>query len=432
MFKEFGRKLNFIVLGLIVLVILIGNNSYEYISDSTLQIDSGDTAWMIVSCALVLLMTPGLAFFYGGMVNIKSIISTMFQSFVALGVVSVVWVFIGFSLAFGDSLYGIIGNPFTFMNFKNVTLNPNINFGSTIPFLLFALFQLKFAIITPAIISGSFAERIRFRSYILFMLLFTIFIYSPLAHMTWHPEGLFRSWGVLDFAGGTVVHMSAGLAAFIGAIFLGQRKKIIEKPANIPFVILGTGMLWFGWFGFNAGSALGANYDAVVAFANTSLASATSMITWIFYDRFSNRKMSSIGACIGAIVGLVAITPAAGFVTLGQSIFIGFIAAIISNIAVKINKKSKVDDTLDVFATHGIGGIVGMILTAVFANEVGLIHGETTTFMYHIITIIITVVFTLLMSYLLFKLVDIVIPLRVREDQEERGLDASQHGELYN
>jgi len=432
MFKEFGRKLNFIVLVLIVLVILIGNNSYDYITDSTLLIDSGDTAWMIVSCALVLLMTPGLAFFYGGMVNIKSIISTMFQSFVALGVVSVVWVFIGFSLAFGDSLYGIIGNPFTYMNFKNVTLNPNIDFGSTIPFLLFALFQLKFAIITPAIISGSFAERIRFRSYILFMLLFTIFIYSPLAHMTWHPDGLFRSWGVLDFAGGTVVHMSAGLAAFIGAIFLGQRKKIIEKPANIPFVILGTGMLWFGWFGFNAGSALGANFDAVVAFANTSLASATSMITWIFYDRFSNRKMSSIGACIGAIVGLVAITPAAGFVTLGQSIFIGFIAAIISNIAVKINKKSKVDDTLDVFATHGIGGIVGMILTAVFANEVGLIYGETTTFMYHIITIVITVVFTLLMSYLLFKLVDLVIPLRVREDQEERGLDASQHGELYN
>ncbi|MDB9990603.1 ammonium transporter [Flavobacteriales bacterium] len=432
MFKEFGRKLNFIVLGLIVLVILIGNNRYDYTADSTLLIDSGDTAWMIVSCALVLLMTPGLAFFYGGMVNIKSIISTMFQSFVALGVVSVVWVFIGFSLAFGDSLYGIIGNPFTYMNFKNVTLNPNVNFGSTIPFLLFALFQLKFAIITPAIISGSFAERIRFRSYILFMLLFTIFIYSPLAHMTWHPDGLFRCWGVLDFAGGTVVHMSAGLAAFAGAIFLGQRKKIIEKPANIPFVILGTGMLWFGWFGFNAGSALGANYDAVVAFANTSLASATSMITWIFYDRFSNRKMSSVGACIGAIVGLVAITPAAGFVTLGQSIFIGFIAAIVSNIAVKLNKKSKVDDTLDVFATHGIGGVVGMILTAVFANEVGLIYGETTTFIYHIITIIITVVFTLLMSYLLFKLVDFVIPLRVREDQEERGLDASQHGELYN
>ena len=432
MFKEFGRKLNFLVLCLIVLVILIGNNNYDYIVDSTLLIDSGDTAWMIVSCALVLLMTPGLAFFYGGMVNIKSIISTMFQSFVSLGVVSVVWVFIGFSLAFGDSLYGIIGNPFTYMNFKNVTLNPNVNFGSTIPFLLFALFQLKFAIITPAIISGSFAERIRFRSYILFMLLFTIFIYSPLAHMTWHPDGLFRSWGVLDFAGGTVVHMSAGLAAFTGAIFLGQRKKIIEKPANIPFVILGTGMLWFGWFGFNAGSALGANFDAVVAFANTSLASATSMITWIFYDRFSNRKMSSVGACIGAIVGLVAITPAAGFVTLGQSIFVGFIAAIISNIAVKINKKSKVDDTLDVFATHGIGGIVGMILTSVFANEVGLIYGEKSTFIYHIITIIITVVFTLLMSYLLFKLVDLVIPLRVREDQEERGLDASQHGELYN
>ena len=432
MFKEIGRKLNFIILTIIVTAILFGNEAYHYKINSELKIDSGDTAWMIVSCALVLLMTPGLAFFYGGMVNIKSIISTMFQSFVALGVVSVVWVFIGFSLAFGESFYGIIGNPFTYLNFKDVTLNPNKDFGPTIPFLLFALFQLKFAIITPAIISGSFAERIRFRSYILFMFLFTIFIYSPLAHMTWHPDGLFRSWGVLDFAGGTVVHMSAGLAALTGAIFLGKRKKIIEKPANIPFVILGTGMLWFGWFGFNAGSALGANFDAVVAFANTSLASATSMITWIFYDRFTNKKMSSVGACIGAIVGLVAITPAAGFVTLGQSIFIGFIAAIVSNIAVKLNNKSKVDDTLDVFATHGIGGIVGMILTAVFAKNVGLIYGEFTTFMFHLLTIIITTVFTLLMSYILFKIVNFLLPLRVREDQEERGLDASQHGELYN
>ena len=387
---------------------------------------------MIVSCAFVLLMTPGLAFFYGGMVNIKNIISTMLQSFVALGVISVVWVLVGFSLAFGDSVYGIIGSPFTYFNFQNVTLAPHPDFGPTIPFLLFAFFQLKFAIITPAIISGSFAERIRFRSYILFMLLFTIFIYSPLAHMTWHPDGIFRKWGVLDFAGGTVVHMSAGLAALSGAIFLGKRKKIEEKPANIPFVILGTSLLWFGWFGFNSGSALGANLDAAIAFANTNLASATSMITWIFYDRFTNKKMSALGACIGAIVGLVAITPAAGFVTLGQSAFIGFTASIISNIAIGITKKSNIDDTLDVFPSHGVGGIVGMVLTAVFASNVGLIYGDSTVFFYHLITILITIVFTLLLSYLLLKIVDSVIPLRVREDQEERGLDASQHGELYN
>ena len=224
--KEIGSKLNFIVLFIVVLIILFGNNPYEISESKELLLDSGDTAWMIVSCAFVLLMTPGLAFFYGGMVNIKNIISTMLQSFVALGVISVVWVLVGFSLAFGESFYGIIGNPTTYFNFQNVTLSPHPDFGPTIPFLLFAFFQLKFAIITPAIISGSFAERIRFRSYILFMLLFTIFIYSPLAHMTWHPDGVFRKWGVLDFAGGTVVHMSAGLAALSGAIFLGKRKKL--------------------------------------------------------------------------------------------------------------------------------------------------------------------------------------------------------------
>ena len=426
-----GSKLNFIVLLLVVLIILFGNSPYEVSENTEWIVDSGDTAWMIVSCAFVLLMTPGLAFFYGGMVNIKNIISTMLQSFVALGVISVVWVLVGFSLAFGDSYYGIIGDPTTYFNFQNVTLSPHPDFGSTIPFLLFAFFQLKFAIITPAIISGSFAERIRFRSYILFMLLFTIFIYSPLAHMTWHPEGIFRKWGVLDFAGGTVVHMSAGLAALSGAIFLGKRKKIEERPANIPFVILGTGLLWFGWFGFNSGSALGANFDAAIAFANTNLASATCMITWIFYDRFTNKKMSATGACIGAIVGLVAITPAAGFVNLGQSVFIGFVAAIVSNISIRLTKKTKIDDTLDVFPSHGVGGIVGMILTAVFANEVGLIYGHKETFLYHLLAIVIVTVFTLLMSYLLYKTVNFMMPLRVREDQEERGLDASQHGELF-
>lgn len=423
-----GRKLNFILLALLVGICLLFGTEYQVVS-TTGAIDSGDTAWMIVASAFVLLMTPGLAFFYGGMVSKKSVISTMLQSFVALGVISVLWVVVGFSLAFGDSFYGIIGNPATYFAFKNVSVTPNSDFAPTIPFLLFALFQLKFAIITPALITGSFAERIRFRSYILFMVLFSIFIYAPLAHMTWHPDGLLRNWGVLDFAGGTVVHMSAGIAALAGAMYLGKRKQEVEKPANIPFIILGTGLLWFGWFGFNAGSALGANTDAVIAFANTNLASAASMITWIFLDRFQNRKMSAIGACIGAIVGLVAITPAAGFVSIGESIFIGFIAAIVSNYAIRLHKRSKIDDTLDVFPSHGIGGIVGMILTAVFAKDVGLVYGETTTFVYHIIALIMVGLFCFFASLLLYKITDTFLSMRVREDQEFRGLDASQHGE---
>ena len=425
-----GKKLNFILLAIIILVSLIFGKPYVVDENLLSAIDTGDTAWLIVASAFVLLMTPGLAFFYGGMVNKRNMISTMLQSFVALGVVSVLWVVVGFSLAFGDSIGGIIGNPATYFNFNNVALTPNADFIASVPFLLFALFQLKFAIITPALITGSFAERVRFRSYILFIILFTLFIYTPLAHMTWHPDGLLRNWGVLDFAGGTVVHMSAGFAALAGAVFLGKRKNVSHQPANIPYVILGTGLLWFGWFGFNAGSAFGANADAVLAFANTNIASATAMITWLFYDRFQNRKMSAIGACIGAIVGLVAITPAAGFVTISQSMVIGFIAALISNFAISLkNNKTDIDDTLDVFPSHGVGGIVGMILTGVFATEVGLVYGKTQTFMYHMLALVIVGLFTFFGSLFLFWLTDKMIPIRVKEYQEEKGLDLSQHGE---
>lgn len=421
-----GKKLNFIVLTILVLICTFVANNYEELSSA---IDSGDTAWMLVASAFVLLMTPGLSFFYGGMINKKNVISTMLQSFIALGVISVLWVVVGFSLAFGESIGGIIGNPSTYFAFKNVGSNPNPAFSSTIPFLLFALFQLKFAVITPALITGSFAGRVRFRSYIFFMVLFSIFIYSPLAHMTWHPDGLFRNWGVLDFAGGTVVHMSAGFAALAGAVFLGKRKTLTEDSINVPYVILGTGLLWFGWFGFNAGSALGANADAVIAFANTNIASATAMITWVFYERMLGRKMSALGACIGAVVGLVAITPAAGFVNIGQSMFIGFVASIISNWAINFKNKTGIDDTLDVFPSHGVGGIVGMLLTAVFASEVGLIYGETTTWYNHLIALVITSVYCFGGSYLLYFIVDKLLSMRVREDQEDRGLDQSQHGE---
>ncbi|MGB1573934.1 MAG: ammonium transporter, partial [Flavobacteriales bacterium] len=333
---------------------------------------------------------------------------------------------------FGDSLGGIIGNPLTFLNFRNVGAAPHPEIGAGLPFLLFALFQLKFAIITPALFTGSMAGRIRFRSYILFMVLFTLFIYAPLAHMTWHPDGLLMNLGVLDFAGGTVVHMSAGFAALAGAVHLGPRNIDRLEHANIPFIILGTGLLWFGWFGFNAGSALGANDDAVLALANTHFASAAGMITWMFYERYKGRKMNAVGACIGAIVGLVAITPAAGFVTVQESVAIGFIAAVVSNWAIARQSKSGLDDTLDVFPSHGVGGMVGMVLTGVFAADVGLTSGETDTFLWHLVALVGVAIFTFGASLLLFKLVDKAIPLRVTGWQETLGLDESQHGETVD
>jgi len=429
-----GKKLNFLALSLLTLLALLGGAFTESGAEwqEVAKANPGDVAWMIVASAFVLLMTPGLAFFYGGMVDRKNVISTMLQSFVALGVISVVWVVVGFSLCFGDSLGGIIGNPLTFLNFRNVGAAPHPEIGAGLPFLLFALFQLKFAIITPALFTGSMAGRIRFRSYILFMVLFTLFIYAPLAHMTWHPDGLLMNLGVLDFAGGTVVHMSAGFAALAGAVHLGPRNIDRLEHANIPFIILGTGLLWFGWFGFNAGSALGANDDAVLALANTHFASAAGMITWMFYERYKGRKMNAVGACIGAIVGLVAITPAAGFVTVQESVAIGFIAALVSNWAIARQSKSGLDDTLDVFPSHGVGGMVGMVLTGVFAADVGLTSGETDTFLWHLVALVGVAIFTFGASLLLFKLVDKAIPLRVTGWQETLGLDESQHGETVD
>jgi Amt family ammonium transporter len=368
------------------------------------EFNAGDIAWLISAAGLVLLMTPGLSYFYGGMVSAKNIISTMLQSFVALGVITVLWFVVGFSLSFGDSIGGIIGDPRTFFMFDNVGTAAHPTIATGIPFVLFAAFQLKFAIITPALITGAFAERIKFWGYILFIVLFCVFIYTPLAHWTWHPEGFLFKWGVLDFAGGTVVHISAGMAALAGAMFFGRRKVHLEKvestPVNIPYVLLGTGLLWFGWFGFNAGSALAADELAVSAFVNTNLASASAMLAWLVYDSARGRKPSALGGCIGAVVGLVAITPAAGFVSFGASITIGIVASIVSNVAVHLKSKSTLDDTLDVFPCHGLGGIVGMILTAVFALDGGLITGETSLFLNHLLALVIVGTFTFFGSYL--------------------------------
>ena len=392
-------------------------------------INAGDTAWLLTSAALVLLMTPGLSFFYGGMVRRKNVISTMFQSMVALGVISVVWVAVGFSLCFGDSIGGIIGDPSTFFMYRGVGMLTHTDFSPTIPFALFSLFQLKFAIISPALVSGAFAERVKFTSYLLFMVLFSIFIYAPLAHMTWHPGGILRNWGVLDFAGGTVVHISAGMAALAGSIFLGPRKVQAHEAAHIPYVILGTGLLWFGWFGFNAGSSLAANNVATLALMNTNTASAVAMLTWMFLECLRGRKVSALGACIGAVVGLVGITPGAGFVSVGASILIGFISAVVSNLALSLKHRTRIDDTLDVFPCHGLGGIVGMILTGVFAKDVGLIFGETHTFLYHLVALVLVMIYCFIGSYAIFYVCNKIKTIRVTAEEEERGLDLSEHGE---
>jgi Amt family ammonium transporter len=397
-------------------------------------INAGDVAWMLTATGLVLLMTPGLSFFYGGMVRTKNVVSTMLQSFVAMGVISMLWILVGFSLAFGDSFHGLIGNPATYFMFTRVGASTHPDLAPTIPLILFALFQLKFAIITPALITGSFAERVRFTSYLLFMCLFSVFVYSPLAHWTWHPDGFLHKLGVLDFAGGTVVHMSAGFAALAGAMTLGRRRTHqageAHTPANIPFVILGTGMLWFGWFGFNAGSALSASGQAAMAFATTNTASAAAALAWIFFDGMRGHKPSALGACVGAVVGLVAITPAAGYVSIGESIFIGTCASVVSNLMVHWKNASTLDDTLDVFPCHGVGGMVGMLMTGLFAKDVGLTSGHGWTFLVHCGALVFVAAFSFCGSWLLYKLTNVIIPLRVSDAQEDIGLDLSQHGEV--
>lgn len=434
------KSVPFLVLMLVAILALFVPSISEF--DGSKAYNSADISWILVATALVFLMTPGLAFFYGGMVHKKNILSTMIKSFVATGIVSVLWITVGFSLAFGDSIGGFIGNPFTYLFFKGVSSGAPWSFAPTIPLLLFALFQLMFAIITPSLVVGAVAERIRFSSYILFIVLFSLLVYAPIAHWTWNPEGFLFKMGILDFAGGTVVHISAGCAALAGAIVLKRRKSHREHkempPSNIPYVLIGTGLLWFGWFGFNAGSALAANGLAVSAFATTNTAAASGGLAWMFFDVLRGKKPSVLGFCIGAVVGLVAITPGAGFVAIPQSVFIGVIAAIISNIAVYYKSKSILDDTLDVFPCHGIGGIVGMVLTGIFATKTintggndGLFYGNPTFFFIQLKGLSIVVAYSFSASYGIFKFINWVMPMRVSEEDEEIGLDASQHDEKY-
>ena len=421
----------FAALLILSLLGLVYSDSEGVFTDLDPNLNFADVAWMITATIFVLMMTPGLSFFYGGMVRAKNVISTILQSFIAMGIISIIWVFFGFSLAFGDDVGHFIGNPATFFMFKNVGGATYPLLAPTIPLALYALFQMKFAIITPSLITGSFAERVRFSAYLVFMILFCVFVYCPLAHWTWHPDGFLRQMGVLDFAGGIVVHASSGVAALAGAIFLGRRRES-GRPANVPFVMLGAAMLWLGWFGFNAGSSLAANSTAVKAFLNTNTASATAMITWVVFDCLRGRKPSAMGAAVGAVVGLVAITPSAGYVSVGESIFISFVTTLICNMAVTWkNKSNSFDDALDVFPTHGVGGIVGSVMTGIFVYDASSGMTWSQNFIHHLLAVLIVCAYTFVVTFILYWITNKMISMRVSASSERIGLDRSEHDEAY-
>jgi len=402
-----------------------------------MPVDSGNTAWLLMSTALVMLMLPGLALFYGGLVRAKNVLSTIMHSFFGLAIVTVVWVILGFSLAFAPSIggLGIVGG-FDFAFFDGVGMEPNESFYGTngIPFVLFATFQMMFAAITPALISGAFAERKRFAAFVLFTIAWSLLVYSPMAHMVW-GGGLLYQWGALDFAGGTVVHIASGVSALIVALVMGKRVTGHHvEPHDVPMTVLGAGLLWFGWFGFNAGSAVAANGLAAQALMVTTVAAAAGTLTWVGASYARGRKVSVVGAAAGAVAGLVAITPAAGFVTVGGALVLGLVAGALCFSVTLIRDRLTIDDSLDVFAVHGVGGMWGAIGVGIFAvagigGVSGLIEGNADQLLVQLAAVLFTVAFTSIMTFLIIKVIDIVLGLRVPSADEEAGLDIAVHGE---
>jgi ammonium transporter, Amt family len=402
-------------------------------------VDTGDTAWILVSAALVLLMTPGLAFFYGGLVRKKNMLSVLMQCFMLMALITVQWVLFGYSLAFGPDVNGLIGN-LSWFGLKGVGLEPYPDYSATIPHQAFMIYQAMFAIITPGLIIGAFAERMKFSGFCLFSLLWATLVYDPVAHWVWGVGGFLRKMGALDFAGGAVVHINAGIAALAAALVLGRRQGYPAKmspPHNLPFAVLGAGLLWFGWFGFNAGSALGAGSLAVNAFVVTHVATAAAGLTWAVMDWIFNSHPTVLGMITGVVAGLVAITPAAGFVTAWGALAIGVSVSVICYIAVSFLKpKFGYDDSLDAFGVHGIGGIWGALATGLFATKAvnaagadGLFYGNPGQFVIQLKATLITMVYSFIVTFVLLKLVQAVVGLRATGDQERIGLDLSDHRE---
>lgn len=402
-------------------------------------INTGDTAWMLASAALVMIMTPAVGFFYGGMVSSKNVISVLKQSMVILALVSVQWILIGYSLAFGPDFHGIIGN-LDFFGLRGVGFAPNPDYAATIPQLVFMIFQAMFAIITPALIIGAFVERIKFKTLVIFTLVWTTVVYDVIAHWVWSPSGWLHSLGALDFAGGTVVHMTAGFSALAAALLVGKRLQSSSPGStanSVPFIILGAALLWFGWFGFNAGSALASGALAASAFVVTNTAAAAAALTWVALSWAENKKPSAMAGAIGAVCGLVAITPASGYVGPIASIAIGIIGGVVTYVAVYLrSKKINIDDSLDVWAAHGIGGLTGAVLTGVFAEKAinaagnnGLLFGNPHQLWVQIIAVVVTGIYSFVATYIILKIISIKMPLRVTSSEEEEGLDLSVHGE---
>jgi Amt family ammonium transporter len=401
------------------------------------EIDSGDTAWLLVATALVMVMLPGLALFYGGLVRRKNVLSTIMHSFFGLAIVSVVWVLVGFSIAFAPDATGTgLFGGLDYVGFMNVTLTPAA--GSTIPFILFAAFQLMFAAITPALITGAFAERKRFASFVIFTVLWSVFVYSPIAHWVWASDGWLFKLGALDFAGGTVVHASSGVSALVVALLIGRRVVNGDRmePHDIPMTVLGAGLLWFGWFGFNAGSALAANGLAANALLVTNTAAGAATITWVLASYMHKGKVSVVGAACGAVAGLVAITPASGFVTAGGALVIGLGVGVLCYGATLLRERVKVDDALDVFAVHGVGGTFGALATGVFATTAinslgrGLIDGNPGQLVVQLAAVGATIAYAVIATFVIVKVVDLVLGIRVPQREEEVGLDLAVHGEV--
>ena len=404
------------------------------------HLNSGDEAWVLASSALVLLMTPGLALFYGGMVRGKNVITTMLQVFIIIGIVSVQWVLFGYSLAFGPDWHHVIGT-LAWVGFRHVGAAPDAAYAPTIPNQLFAIFQLMFAVITPALIVGGFAERMRFKAVLIFTVLWATIVYDPLAHWVWGAGGWLHQMGVLDFAGGTVVHISSGVAGLVTAILLGKRKGLGHdehiRAHNVPMVLIGTALLWFGWFGFNAGSALAANPLAVSAFLVTNTATAAASVTWVVVEWWRTGKPTLIGACAGAVSGLVAITPASGFVGPLGSIVIGIGAGVICYLGASVLKnRLGYDDALDAFGGHGLGGTWGAIATGLFAEVAvnsaganGLLYGNPKQLLLQVVGVLAAWIFSAVGTYVVFKVTDVLVGCRVTPEEEEQGLDAVPHGE---
>ena len=404
------------------------------------MINSGDTAWVLISAALVMLMTiPGLAFFYGGLVRRKNVLATIMQSFFVLCLISIQWILFGYSLSFGPDVGHFIGN-LSWAGLKNVSLTPNPDYAPTIPHMLFMAYQMMFAVITPALITGAFAERIKFSTYIIFTLLWATLVYDPICHWVWGTGGWLKNMGIMDFAGGIVVHITSGVSALVFALMIGKRRGYGREPMsphNLPFTVLGAGLLWFGWFGFNAGSALSANGIAVSAFVATNTAAAAAALTWMFIEWKLVGKPTMLGGATGAVAGLATITPASGFVSPFAAIIIGVTAAIICYVAVAVIKlKFTYDDSLDAFGVHGVGGTIGALATGLFANKLinpaganGLFFGNPSQFMIQSIGILATIIYVVGVTYVLLKILDVTMGLRVSDEEEVIGLDITQHEE---